>query len=114
MTHETGGVLAGGYGLRARHKTSAAAAPRLGGCYLTACALTRAAGRDEGEKSISIRHDSCRKNLCCGKRAPGIIVKVGIWHYKYKKTTGVAYRRLRSLSFHLWQPGKPGPLRHFE
>ncbi len=54
------------------------------------------------------------KSLPTGKRAPGIIVKVGIWHYKYKKTTGAAHRRLRSLSFHLWQPGKPGPLRHFE
>ena len=55
-----------------------------------------------------------KKGLVPEKEPPRIIVKVGIWHYKYKKTTGAALRLLRSLSFHLWQPGKPGLLRHFE
>lgn len=71
-------------------------------------------GRRERKNSFQFGMILAEKSLPTGKRAPGIIVKVGIWHYKYKKTTGAAHRRLRSLSFHLWQPGKPGPLRHFE
>lgn len=75
-----------------------------------------ASARREGGRIFSFQFGTilAEKSLRRGKRASRIIVKVGIWHYKYKKTTGADPRRLRSLSFHLWQPGKPGLLRHFE
>ena len=56
-------------------------------------------------REMPLRHDSCRKNILQRKRGCSIIVKVENWHYKYKKTAGVATSLRRSLPFHLWPPG---------